>query len=156
MQLGITVASRLAVGGGRHVEVHALDCVLASLHGSSGTSDRRLGKGYIHCQKALPRQQHVVSQFWSALDLSQTHLVADHGQAPNCADTPGQQISVKVNVLTHEFVQAVSDSVSFRSVNKDQPPSLLLLHLGRGATRTTLSSLPALGTRSGAMLTGPV
>ena len=71
------------------------------------------------------------AQFWSCLDLSQTYLVADLGQAPTprCADAPGQQISVIANVLAeHEFVQAVSDSFSFLSVNKDQPPIQLLLH----------------------------
>ena len=31
MQLGISVAARLAVSRDKHVEVHALDCVLASL-----------------------------------------------------------------------------------------------------------------------------
>ena len=63
--------------------------------------------------------------------LSQTHLVADLGQAlrqaSSCADAPGQQISVKAGVQTHGLVQAVNDLVSFWSVNNDQPPILLLL-----------------------------
>ena len=36
------------------------------------------------------------------------------------------------DVLTHELVQAVGDSVGFPSVNKDQPSILMLLHLAHG------------------------
>ena len=88
VQLGISVAARLAVSRDTHVEVPALDCVIASLHGSSGISGRRLGTGYIHCQRALPRQQHFVPG------------------SPSCADAPGQQSSVRARVQTHELVHS--------------------------------------------------
>ena len=68
-------------------------------------------------------------KFWPSLGLSQTDLEAHLRQAR--ADAPGHQIPVETNVLTDELVQAICDSVGFRSVDEDQPPILLLLHLVR-------------------------
>ena len=102
-QHGITVAARLAVSRDTHVEVPTFDFVLASLRGSSGTLDRRLGIGYMHCQRHLLVSNTLCqarpAQFWSDLDLPQPYFVTDCGQARRVMLMDSKSLSQKQSAL---------------------------------------------------------
>ena len=65
------------------------------------------------------------TQFWSSLDLAQPYFMTDCGQARRCRCAHGQQIPVEADVHTHEFVEAVGNSVGF-PVCRRRPTSNLV------------------------------
>ena len=73
MQLGMTVAARLEVSGDKHVEVPALDCVLAPLQVTAAlrfvawAKDTFTVRGHFLVSNALCQARPA--QCWSGLDL---------------------------------------------------------------------------------------